>query len=79
MQMVSPSNEIEAAGAIIERECHISRPLLLTVTFTDSSHSFTQPHQQPAAVKIFLPEYSTNSSELLDTASELPAHLLLPC
>jgi hypothetical protein len=25
--------------------------LLLTVTFTDSAHSFTQPHQQPAAVK----------------------------
>jgi hypothetical protein len=24
---------------------------LLTVTFTDSAHSFTQPHQQPAAVK----------------------------
>jgi hypothetical protein len=24
---------------------------LLTVTFTDSPHSFTQPHQQPAAVK----------------------------
>jgi hypothetical protein len=35
---------------VAEREHAV---LLSTVTFTDSSRSFTQPHQQPAAVKFF--------------------------